>query len=185
MKKINRTMTIGEIFEMFPAHAQKIANELTRIGLNCVGCGSSTHETLEAGMYLHGEDDEAIERLEDSLNKILETQFDGATITLTERAAKKFITICEEEGQKGAFLAFGVKLGGCSGYEYVLDFSTEKSPSQEVFHHFGVDVLVEKSALSRLIGCEIDYLDSLNSSGFKISNPNAKSSCACGSSQSY
>ncbi len=185
MNKINRTMTIGEIFENFPMHAQKIANELMRVGLNCVGCGASTHETLEAGMYLHGQDEIAIEALETTLNRILETKIDGTTINLTKKAAEKFLSICEEEGQKGSFLAFADRLGGCNGYEYVLDFTMEKKPSQEVFHHFGVDVLVEKASLSRLIGCEIDYLDSLNSSGFKISNPNAKSSCGCGSSQSY
>lgn len=185
MTEIKREMTIGEIFETFPMHAQKIANELMKIGLNCVGCGASTHETLEAGMYLHGMEDAQIEALLGRLNKILETKVDGSTITLTKRAAEKFLTICEREGKKGSFLKFSDKLGGCSGYEYMLDFTPDKGENDSVFHQHGVDVLVDNASLSRLIGCEIDYLDGLNASGFKISNPNAKSSCACGNSQSY
>ncbi len=183
--KIEREMTIGEIFETFPMHAQKIANLLTEEGLNCVGCGASTHETLEASMYLHDKEEKEIGELLEALNAVLDQEIDGSTITLTERAAKKFLAICEAEGKEGSFLRFGDKLGGCSGYEYFLDFTDKKGSHQEVFHHFGVDVLVDRASLSRLIGSEIDYMDGLNSAGFKISNPNAKSSCGCGSSQSY
>jgi iron-sulfur cluster assembly accessory protein len=182
---ITREMTVGKVFETYPMHAQKIANELQKIGLNCVGCGASTHETLEAGMYLHGMDDGAIERLLVSLNTILSTKIDGSTITLTERAADKFIAICKVEEKEGSFLKFFDKLGGCSGYEYILDFTHDKKETDTIFHQHGVNILVDKSSLSRLIGCEIDYLDGLNASGFKISNPNAKSSCSCGNSQSY
>ena len=182
---IKRDMTIGTLFETHPMHAQKLANKMQEIGLNCVGCGASTHETLEAGMYLHGMDDIAIEALLEDLNKILESKVDGSTINLTKRAAEKFLSICKAEGKEGSYLKFFDKLGGCSGYEYVLDFTTNKQETDTIFHRHGVDVLVDKASLSRLIGCEIDFLDGLNASGFKISNPNAKSSCACGNSQSY
>lgn len=182
---INREMTIGEIFEKFPMHAQKIANELMKLGLNCVGCGASTNETLEAGMYLHEFDDQAIDSLTKELNQIILQEVDSTTITLTKRAAEKFLSICESEGKKGSYLKFFDKLGGCNGYEYVLDFTMEKHDDQKEYEQHGVKILIEKKALSRLLGCEIDYLDGLNASGFKISNPNAKSSCACGNSQSY
>ena len=178
-------MTIGEIFENFPMHAQKIAAKLQSIGLNCVGCGASTYETLEASMYLHGKEDSDINALLDNLNAIIQTKMDGSTITLTEKAAEKFLSICKSEDMEGAYLRFFDKLGGCSGFEYVLDFSSEKLDSEEAFVQHGVTVLVDRASLSRLIGCEIDYLDGLNNAGFKISNPNAKSSCGCGSSQSY
>jgi len=185
MSDINREMTVGEVFENHPMHAQKIANELMKIGLNCVGCGASTHETLEAGMYLHGKEDKEIDELVDILNEIIKQEVDTSTISLTERAAKKFVSICESEGKNGSFLRFGDKLGGCSGFEYYLDFTFEKGENDQIFHNHGVDILVDKASLSRLIGCEIDYLDGLQASGFKISNPNAKSSCSCGNSQSY
>ena len=185
MSNIEQTMTVGEIFENHPMHAQKIANELMKIGLNCVGCGASTHETLEAGMYLHGKQEAEIKDLVGLLNEIIKQKVDGSTITLTQRAAEKFLSICTSEGKDGSYLRFGDKLGGCSGFEYMLDFTMEKNENDQVFRQHGVDVLVDKPSLSRLIGCEIDYLDGLNASGFKISNPNAKSSCSCGNSQSY
>jgi iron-sulfur cluster assembly protein len=182
---IKKEMTIGEIFENFPMHAQKIAAKLQSIGLNCVGCGASTYETLEASMYLHDKKEDAIDALLESLNEIIKVKVDGSTITLTKKAAEKFLSICEAEGMEGSYLRFYDKLGGCSGFEYVLDFASEKLDSEEAFTQNGVTVLVDRSSLSRLIGCEIDYQDGLNSAGFKISNPNAKSSCGCGSSQSY
>ena len=141
---IKREMTIGEIFETFPMHAQKIANELMRIGLNCVGCGASTHETLEAGMYLHGMDEGQINALLETLNTIITQEIDGSTITLTKRAAEKFITICKSEGKGGSYLRFFDKLGGCSGFEYVLDFSMEKLSTEEAFIQHGVTILVDK-----------------------------------------
>ena len=182
---IEKSMTIGEIFETFPMHAQKIANQLQKIGLNCVGCGASTHETLEAGMILHEQDMQAIDTLVVTLNDIIKQEVDSTTINLTKTAAEKFLSICIAEGKEGSYLKFFDKLGGCNGYEYQLDFTMDKSDDEEIYEHHGVKVLVERKAISRLIGCEIDYLDGLNASGFKISNPNAKSSCSCGNSQSY
>ncbi|MDN3504153.1 MAG: iron-sulfur cluster assembly accessory protein [Rhabdochlamydiaceae bacterium] len=104
---------------------------------------------------------------------------------MTKRAAEKFIKILKEEGKEGWCLSFGDKPGGCSGYEYVLDFSKEPKENDKVFHSYGVDVVVDKSMVERLLGTEIDYLDGLNGSGFKVTNPNAKSSCSCGNSQGY
>jgi iron-sulfur cluster assembly accessory protein len=183
--KITRTMTIDAIFSDFPHKSQKIALEMTRRGLQCVGCGAATWETLEAGMFSHGFSDTEIDDLVVQLNKILEEKTDLSTISLSERAANKFKEILAEEGKTGHALRFGDKPGGCSGYEYVLDFSEQPQADDELFSSFGVDIHVKKHLISRLLGCEIDYTEGLYESGFKISNPNAKGSCGCGSSQSY
>ncbi|MCI5053112.1 MAG: iron-sulfur cluster assembly accessory protein [Simkaniaceae bacterium] len=182
---IHRQITIDQIFEQFPEKSQKLAQEMSQAGLQCVGCGAATYETLEAGMYGHGFSDEQIDALIERLNTIIAEEIDPSTITLTERAAKKFQAVAEAEGKAGYGLRFADKPGGCSGFEYVLDFSPEPSPSDEVFHAYGVDIYVNSEALSRLLGCEIDYLDGLNGAGFKISNPNAKGACSCGNSQAY
>ena len=182
---IHREMTIEEILSSFPQKAQRLAQVLSSAGLHCVGCGAATYETLEAGMLGHGMLDEQINGLVDRLNEILEEKLDLKGITLTKRAADKFRAICVEEGCPNAALRFSDKPGGCSGFEYVLDFSDKAEENDEVFQVQGLEVHVDRESLPRLIGCEIDFLDGLNGAGFKISNPNVKGSCGCGNSQAY
>lgn len=182
---IDAQMTIQDILTCFPAHSQRLAQELTQIGLQCVGCQASVYETLEAGMKRHGMDAMAIARLLDRLNAILEENSDPDTITLTPRAAKKYLSILEAEGKEGYALRFGDKPAGCSGFEYVLDYSEKATPEDETFVSEGIEIHVHRSAVKRLKGSLIDYVDGLHASGFKISNCNARSSCACGSSHNY
>lgn len=184
-EKIYREMTIEDIFAKFPQKAQKLAQEVTNAGLHCVGCQAATWETLEAGMLGHGYSDEAIDKLVASLNGILAEKVDLQAINLTKRAADKFKTILKEDGKQGWGLRFGDKAAGCSGFEYTLDFSQAPKDDDLVFSSNGIDIHVNKGAAPRLLGSEIDYVEGLNNSGFKISNPNAKSSCGCGKSQSY
>ena len=80
---------------------------------------------------------------------------------------------------------FGDQAAGCSGFEYVLDFSKKAKKTDVIFHSDDIEIHVDKNGLNRLIGCTIDYADGLSAGGFKISNPNAKGSCGCGKSQSY
>lgn len=107
------------------------------------------------------------------------------TISLTKRAAEKYKKILAEDGREGWHLRFGDRAAGCSGFEYVLDYSEKAKPNDRVFRSHDVEIHVDENMVDRLLGSEIDYVDGLNGSGFKISNPNAKSSCGCGKSQSY
>ncbi|MDX8431779.1 MAG: iron-sulfur cluster assembly accessory protein [Candidatus Algichlamydia australiensis] len=178
-------MTIAEIFENFPQKSQKLAQELTRHGLQCVGCSAATWETLEAGVLSHGKSLDDLQDLLTALNAILEGKLDDSTITMTEAAANKFRKVLAEENKEHWALRFGDKPGGCSGYEYVLDFSEKSLDTDQVFTSHGIEIHVDKTMVERLLGCEIDYQEGLMGSGFKISNPNVKSSCSCGSSQNY
>ncbi len=178
-------MTIEEIFSGFPDKSQKLSQELTNAGLNCVGCHAATWETLEAGMYGHGFIDSQIDELLQKLNTILEEVVDETTITITERAARHFQKVLESEGKKGYALRFGDKPGGCGGFEYQLDFSEKALDTDEIFHSNGIEIHVNKKMKNRLMGSEIDFLDGLNGSGFKVTNPQVKGSCGCGNSQSY
>lgn len=184
-KRITRDMTIDDIFSGFPGKAQKLSQEITNAGLQCVGCQASTWETLEVGMLGHGFSEESIDALIDRLNEILAIEIDESTITLTKRAASKFKTILEQDGKLGWALRFGDKPGGCGGFEYELDFSKEPDEDDEIFESNGISIHVKKKMVYRLMGCEIDYLDGLMGAGFKVTNPNVKGSCSCGSSQSY
>lgn len=178
-------MTIESILSMFPFKAQKLSQEITNAGLHCVGCHAATWETLEAGMYGHGMNDEQINRLVDRLNALLEEESDLSTITITSRAAKKFLEILTEEEKQGWGLRLADRMAGCNGFEYDLAYSEKALPTDEAFISLGIEIHVDKAALNRLIGSEIDYVDGLQGSGFKVSNPNARSSCGCGTSHGY
>lgn len=184
-EKITKDFTIEEIFSKFPQKSQKLAQELTNAGLNCVGCQAATWETLEAGMLGHGFAEEEILDLVSRLNDILEEEVNLNTISLTKRAAEKFKAICQEEGLENCALRFEDRAAGCSGFEYVLDFSEEAEEEDVIFESNGVQIHVNRHYVPRLLGSEIDYVSGLNGAGFKVSNPNAKSSCGCGKSQSY
>lgn len=181
---ITREMTINEIFTKFPAKAQKLQQELTRSGLNCVGCSASTWETVESGVLRHGMSEQDLQDLLNRLNNVLQQESDPATITLTAEAAAVFKRISSQEGKEGWALRFDEKPAGCSGFEYVLGFSEMPTENDVIFESNGVKIHVYKQVLSKLMGSEIDYVDGLQS-GFKISNPNARSSCGCGTSHGY
>lgn len=184
-QKISREMTIESILSLFPNKAQRLAHEITNAGLHCVGCHAATWETLEAGMLGHGLKDEDIERLLGRLNALLEEEADADTISMTPRAAKKYKEILEEDGKQGWGVRFEERMAGCSGFEYALDYSEKALEDDEIFLSQDIEIHVKKSTVSRLLGSEIDYIDGLNGSGFKISNPNVKSACGCGSSHNY
>jgi iron-sulfur cluster assembly protein len=78
-------------------------------------------------------------------------------------------------------LRVGVKGGGCSGMSYLLAFDS-RAESDETFHMDGFDLIMNKAHGMYLVGMEVDYENGLNSRGFVFNNPNAKSTCGCGTS---
>ena len=181
---ITKEMTIDEIFSKHPSHAQKLAQVLTKAGLSCVGCSAATWETLEAGVMRHGYGEKELEEILDKLNTILLEETDASTISLTKCAAEKFRAIAESEGKPNTALRFDERPAGCSGFEYVLEFTDKTDSDDVVYNSHGINIYVKKSALGRLQGCEIDFVEGLQS-GFKIVNPNVRASCGCGSSHGY
>lgn len=184
---IHPQMTIQEILSLFPQKAQRIAQEITNAGLHCVGCHAATWETLEAGMRGHGYTEEAIQKLVDKLNAVLQQKpaGDSSTVTLTTQAAEKFLEFTKAEGMQGCALRFSDKMEGCSGFSYELDFSEKASDNDVVFVSQGIEIHVPKDRAERLVGSVIDYVNSIHSSGFYVENPNTMSSCGCGSSHNY
>jgi iron-sulfur cluster assembly accessory protein len=106
----------------------------------------------------------------------------ASPVTLTARAAEKVKEIhAEEKIQDGYALRIKVLGGGCSGFAYDLYFDQPQDIDQ-AFESRGVKLLCDQMSLMYLMGTEIDYVESLQGSGFKFSNPNVKSTCGCGSS---
>ena len=184
-KKITRQMTIEEILGMFPYKAQRLSQEITNAGLHCVGCHAAVWETLEAGMYTHGKTDAQIDELVRRLTGLLEEEVDTSSIRITSRAATKFLEILAEDGKQGWGMRFAEEMAGCNGFEYVLDYSEKADGDDKVFVSNGIEIHVKKAMLPRLLGSEIDYVEGLRGSGFKISNPNVRSACGCGTSHNY
>jgi len=182
---IHRQLTIEEILAKFPHKAQRLAQELTNFGLHCVGCHAATWETLEQGMYTHGKSAEEIDELVRRLNALLEEETDLTTISITPRAARKYLSILDEENKQGWGIRFAEKMSGCNGFEYALDYSEKPAENDEIFTSQNIEIHIDKAILPRLLGSEIDYIDGLQGSGFKITNPNVRSSCGCGSSHGY
>src|SRR2546426_1209013 len=102
-------------------------------------------------------------------------------ITLTENAASQIKTLLKDQDAPGKALRVYVEAGGCSGMEYGMAFD-EKKADDEVISQDGVSVVIDPMSANFLKGSVIDYVDSLQGSGFKIQNPNVHSSCGCGKS---
>lgn len=184
-QKIHQTMTISEILSLFPQRSQQLAQLMTRSGLHCMGCGAATWETLEAGMISHGKTQDQIDELTRQLNELLSKPLDVETISLTPRAAQKFLEIAKEDGKLGQGLRFGDRAGGCTGFEYILDFCEKIEEDDLIFDQHGIQIFVNKYSAQRLMGSEIDYLEGLYGAGFKVSNPNVRTGCGCGNSHNY
>ncbi len=105
-------------------------------------------------------------------------------INVTETAAGKIQELLVEENKVGAGLRVFVQGGGCSGFQYglMIDEGQGDPASDQVFEVHGVRLLVDPISLRYLKGAEVDFVDNTMGGGFTIKNPNAKSTCGCGSS---
>ena len=103
-------------------------------------------------------------------------------IELTETAAGKVKELLEEEGRADIALRVAVQPGGCSGLRYAMYLDDQLSEKDVAAEQFGVRVVVDKMSVPYLTQATIDFVDSLEQSGFTIDNPAAQSSCACGHS---
>ncbi|MEI6245219.1 MAG: iron-sulfur cluster insertion protein ErpA [Acidobacteriota bacterium] len=105
-------------------------------------------------------------------------------INVTETAAAKIAELLTEEQKPGAGLRVFVQGGGCSGFQYglMIDEGEGDSEADQVIEVHGVKLLVDPISIRYLKGAEVDFVDNNMGGGFTIKNPNAKSTCGCGSS---
>ncbi len=104
------------------------------------------------------------------------------SIQLTETAAGEVQKLITEEGRPDIALRIAVQPGGCSGLRYAMYLDDQVSEKDLLEEQFGVKVVVDKMSVPYLTQATIDWVDSLEASGFTIDNPAAQSSCACGHS---
>ena len=104
-------------------------------------------------------------------------------VALSEAARKQVQQLKETQNLPDTvFLRMGVKGGGCSGMSYLLEFDSEQGPHDREFEVDGVKVVVDKKSYLYLNGTTLDYVTQGLTGGFTFVNPNAKSSCGCGTS---
>lgn len=103
-------------------------------------------------------------------------------ISLTASAEDMLSKVMTEKGLDGYALRVFVSGGGCSGLSYGMTFAEGPEIGDQIFESGQVKVVIDPGSISYLDGAEIDYVDSLMGGGFRIENPNAVRSCACGSS---
>ena len=103
------------------------------------------------------------------------------TPVVTERAARRVKQILAKE-LEGSLLRVAVNGGGCSGFQYAFDIVPDRAPDDMLIERDGVGVVIDPVSLDFLRGAQIDFVDDLMGQSFRINNPNAASSCGCGTS---
>lgn len=106
----------------------------------------------------------------------------GRAMTLTASAAARITKLAALEGNPGLMLRLTVSGGGCSGFQYGFSFDSAVNEDDRLFSRDAARLVVDDTSLDLLSGAEIDYVEDLMGSYFKVNNPNAASSCGCGSS---
>jgi iron-sulfur cluster assembly accessory protein len=110
---------------------------------------------------------------------IVHSKTKPAPVSLSPSAARRLLDLSAQEGRP-VMLRVAVEGGGCSGFQYQFDLVQAAEPDDLVIERDGAAALVDEVSLDLLKGSEIDFVDELAGSQFRVRNPNAKSSCGCG-----
>jgi iron-sulfur cluster assembly protein len=200
---ISKDMTIAEVLSAFPDKSMDISETMKEFGISCVGCGAASFETLEQGVLGHGFSEQDLNKLVTGLNELtsgevnnestkeikssMESDIKPANVSfsLTTPAVNKVKQLIKEQKEQGNnvnTLRVSVLSGGCSGLTYNLEL-LESVPSTDI--RKGQDEVtfsIAKDSVEHLNGVTLDFVDTLNESGFKFNNPNEEASCGCGKS---
>jgi iron-sulfur cluster assembly protein len=103
-------------------------------------------------------------------------------IQMTDTAIEKVRTILDTQEPKPAGLRISVVGGGCSGFSYSMAFENAQGMLDKTYDFEGLKVFIDQASLLYLDNVQVDYVESMEGSGFKFENPNVKSTCGCGSS---
>ena len=186
-------MLIGEAVAKYP----EIAHVMQSYGLHCIGCHVNPYESIRQGAMGHGMQTEVFNKMMQEVNNEIRKydsergsapsmdevqEKSGKVVTLTSKAVDKVKEFMQAEEKPVGGLRVGASPGGCSGFEYVLEFEEAPTDDDAVYEQGGLKIFVNKQQMQLLHGVKIDYVDGLQGTGFKIENPNAKKTCGCGQS---
>ena len=103
-------------------------------------------------------------------------------VSITQKAAEKIVEFMKQENKEKLYLRVYVSGGGCSGLSYGMGFEEKPDEDDAIINENGVEVIIDSYSQKYLKGANVDYVESLMGSGFKINNPNVTKSCSCGHS---
>ena len=104
------------------------------------------------------------------------------SVGMTESAARRVQKLIDGEGNPNLMLRLQVSGGGCSGFQYGITLDSATTEDDRLFEYHGVKMVIDDTSLDLLNGAVVDFVEDLVGSSFKITNPNASSTCGCGSS---
>jgi iron-sulfur cluster assembly accessory protein len=107
---------------------------------------------------------------------------DERLIKVTENAARKVTSLLTRQGRPAGVLRVAVIGGGCSGLQYKMDLQDAPANRDFLVETSGIKVVVDPKSALYVTGSELDFVDALQEGGFKVTNPNAATSCSCGES---
>jgi iron-sulfur cluster insertion protein len=113
------------------------------------------------------------------MNQVAQT---APALRMTKSAAERVRILIDADGNPDLMLRLAVSGGGCSGFSYGFSLDAESTADDRVFQFFGARLVVDETSLDLLKGSEIDFVDDLMAASFRIKNPNATSTCGCGTS---
>ena len=103
-------------------------------------------------------------------------------INVTEAATTKIKELLASENKEGQGIRLSVAGGGCHGYQYGMQFEEGSTEMDQVIEVEGVQFFIDPMSIPMLTGAQVDYVETVQGAGFAINNPNAQSTCGCGSS---
>lgn len=113
---------------------------------------------------------------------VAQAEFDNTPLIFTSAAAKKVAELIDEEGNPDLMLRIYIQGGGCSGFQYGFTFDENVNEGDTEVVTDGVKLLIDPMSMQYLMGAEVDYQEGLQGAQFVIRNPNATTTCGCGSS---
>ena len=118
--------------------------------------------------------------MESKKDKDISAEKKDLAVILTKKAAEKIVEFAKSDKKEGYGLKLFVVPGGCSGFQYGLDFAKTPEKTDVVLEQHGVKLFIDKDSLDLLRGSKIDFIETQQGTGFKIDNPNISRSCSCG-----
>ena len=182
MSLVTEETVLGELMMKYP----KAVEVLSRYGVPATGCSMPVSETVGWAIKKYVATDNAgrmLEELNSAAHAAAESRKDlPDKIEVTEASVEKIKEIISKEKKGGFNLRIEVKPGGCAGMSYEFSLDDEIKNGDEVIEKGELKVVIDGASMENLRGATIDYVETLQRSGFKVDNPNAHAVCSCGQS---